>query len=88
MFYNQTEEKSMMKDIYIVIYSHTYIFLHIDHLQAVHSKVKSGYFGVVEIFMSFLYSTGFRKGERKGDRQESRQALWQWGVGEDSCVRA
>lgn len=34
-----------------------------DNLQDVPSTIKSGYYGVVEIFMSFLYSAGFRKEE-------------------------
>lgn len=67
-----------MKGIYVNIYLWPCLYLYIDNLQDVHPKIKRVYFGVVDIFVTFLYSTDFRKDKGKEGRQESRQGCWHW----------
>lgn len=67
----------MMKGIYVNIYLWPRLYLYIDNLQDVHPKFKKC-FGVVDIFVIFLYSTDFRKYKGKEERQEGRQGCWHW----------
>ena len=67
-----------MKGIYVNIYLWPCLYLYIDNLQDVGPKIKRVYFGVVDIFVIFLYSTDFRKDKGKEGRQEGRQGCWHW----------
>ena len=60
----------------IFIYGHVYIFTQIICRMFI-QKLKV-YFGVVDIFVIFLYSTDFRKDKGKEGRQEGRQGCWHW----------